>query len=60
MLADEATVLDSNRSLQIAGLKVPAGPHTIWVLPTAAQWTLIVSKDASGWKIAGYFGGAGD
>ena len=46
--ADEATVLNSNRPLQMAGLKIPAGPHTIWVLPTAGEWTLIVSKDASG------------
>jgi hypothetical protein len=46
--ADEATVLDSNKALQIGNLKVPAGPHTIWVLPTAGDWTLIVSKDESG------------
>ena len=46
--ADEATVLDSPKPLQIRTLKVPAGPHTIWVLPTADQWTLIVSTEASG------------
>jgi hypothetical protein len=46
--ADEATTLDSNRQLQFEGLKVPAGPHTIWMLPTADTWTLIVSTEASG------------
>ena len=46
--ADEATVLDSNKTLQIGNLRVPAGPHTIWVLPTANEWTLIVSTDESG------------
>ena len=46
--ADEATVLDSSRDLQIGDLKVPAGPHTIWILPTEKEWTLIVSKEESG------------
>src|SRR5213592_4897414 len=46
--ADEATTLDSDRPLQIGALRVPAGPHTIWMLPTADRWTLVVSKEASG------------
>lgn len=46
--ADEATTLDSARPLQIGDLAVPAGPHTIWILPTADAWTLVVSKEASG------------
>src|SRR4051812_38869529 len=39
--ADEATTLDSTRELRIGTLMVPAGPHTIWVLPTAETWTLV-------------------
>jgi len=46
--ADEATTLSSTRDLALGNLTVPAGPHTIWILPTGDQWTLIVSKDASG------------
>ena len=46
--ADEATTLDSTRVLQLGTLTVPAGPHTIWMLPTADAWTLVVSKEASG------------
>jgi hypothetical protein len=46
--ADEATTLDSARPLQLGDLSVPAGPHTIWVLPTRDAWTLIVSQEASG------------
>lgn len=46
--ADEATTLDSTRDLRVGDLQVPAGPHTIWVLPTAAEWTLVVSKEPSG------------
>jgi hypothetical protein len=46
--ADEATVLDSTSALRVGSLDVPAGPHTIWMLPMADQWTLIVSKEPSG------------
>jgi hypothetical protein len=46
--ADEATTLDSTRPLRFGALRVPAGPHTIWILPTADLWMLIISKEASG------------
>jgi Protein of unknown function (DUF2911) len=46
--ADEATTLDSPRPLRLGDLVVPAGPHTIWMLPTADKWTLVVSKEPSG------------
>jgi hypothetical protein len=46
--ADEATTLDSARDLRFGALTVPAGPHTIWMLPTADAWTLVVSKEPSG------------
>ena len=46
--ADEATTFDSARDVQMGSLKVPAGPHTIWILPTPDAWTLFVSKEPSG------------
>src|SRR5688572_13261054 len=46
--ADEATTLNSTHELVIGDLRIPAGPHTIWMLPTEDHWTLIVSKEASG------------
>lgn len=46
--ADEATTLNSTRGLQIDTLAVPPGHHTIWMLPAADTWTLIVSKEPSG------------
>ncbi len=46
--ADEATTFDSQRDVKIGTLLVPAGPHTIWMLPTREAWTLIVSKEPSG------------
>ena len=46
--ADEATTLESTKELMFDTLRVPVGPHTIWVLPTEDKWTLVVSKDPSG------------
>ena len=46
--ADEATTLESARPLQIGDLVVPAGSHTIWMLPTRDAWTMIVSKEPTG------------
>jgi hypothetical protein len=46
--ADEATTLDSTRPLRLGELTVPPGPHTIWILPTPTTWTLVVSKEPSG------------
>src|SRR5712692_2104214 len=50
--ADEATVLESSRPLRVRSLAVPAGPHTIWILPTADAWTLVVSREPSGFHTA--------
>jgi len=46
--ADEATTLESTKELMLDTLRVPTGPHTIWVLPTEDKWTLVVSKEPSG------------
>ena len=46
--ADEATTLESSRELQVRDLRIPPGPHTIWILPTPDTWTLVVSKEPSG------------
>ena len=46
--ADEATTFDSARDVQMGTLRVPAGPHTIWILPTEDKWTLYISNEPSG------------
>ena len=50
--ADEATTLTSTRPLQIGALRVPQGPHTIWVLPTPERWTFVVSQEPAGFHLA--------
>jgi hypothetical protein len=52
--ADEATTLESTRELQIGSVTVPAGPHTIWVLPTEDKWTFIISKEREGFHTRYY------
>lgn len=52
--ADEATTIDSPVDLMIGSLHVPAGPHTVWILPTPNEWTLIISKDPSGFHTRYY------
>jgi len=46
--ADEATTLESSVPLRVGNVQVPTGPHTIWILPTREEWTLIISKQHSG------------
>ena len=46
--ADEATTFESTRDVMFGSLAVPAGPHTIWIRPTRDAWTLIVSREPSG------------
>jgi hypothetical protein len=46
--ADEATTLASTHEIEIGSIRVPAGPHTIWMLPTAELWTLIISRESRG------------
>ena len=46
--ADDATTLESSRVLRIGNLRIPVGPHTIWMLPEKDRWTFIVSKEPDG------------
>ena len=43
--ADEATTLTTNAPLMIGSLLVPAGDHTIYALPAADRFDLIISRD---------------
>jgi Protein of unknown function (DUF2911) len=49
--ADEATTLVSDKPLRFGSLTVPAGTHTLYAMPGAASWELIVSKKTGQWGI---------
>jgi len=42
--ADDATSFVTTADVVMSGKNVPAGRYTIFILPTAAKWTLIISK----------------
>lgn len=46
--ANSSTRITFSKDVEIQGTPVPAGTYALFVLPTAKDWTLIVSKDASG------------
>jgi len=50
--ANAATALHTDADLDIGGLAVPKGDYTLFVLPEAEQWTLIVSKETGQWGTA--------
>jgi Protein of unknown function (DUF2911) len=47
--ANEATTFVPNTTVEIAGTKVPAGPYTLFTVPSQKQWTLIISKKTGEW-----------
>jgi len=47
--ANPATTLITASNLKIGTLDVPAGTYTIYTLPSASQWLLIVNKQTGQW-----------
>ncbi len=47
--ANAATTLTTDAALMIGDLAVPAGKYTLYILPTAESWTLIVNKQTGQW-----------
>src|SRR5258707_1232890 len=47
--ANEATTLNTAIDLIIGGLKVPAGKYTLYTLPSAGTWKLIINKQTGQW-----------
>ena len=47
--ADEATTLTTARPITIGDLSLDAGRYTLWMLPSADEWQLIVNKQTGQW-----------
>jgi len=47
--ANPATTFKTTGDLQIGDLKVPAGTYTLYTLPTADGWKLIINKQTGQW-----------
>ena len=42
--ADESTILQTSADLQIGTVRLPAGSYSLYTLPSASTWKLIVNK----------------
>ena len=49
--ANEATTFVTSSEITVGGKSVPAGSYTIFTVPTADKWTLIVNKKTGEWGI---------
>jgi len=47
--ANEATTLTTAIDLDIGGANVPAGTYTLYTLPSAGTWKLIINKQTGQW-----------
>jgi Protein of unknown function (DUF2911) len=47
--ANEATTFVTDAGLTVGGKDVPAGNYTIFAIPAAQSWTLVVSKGTGEW-----------
>jgi Protein of unknown function (DUF2911) len=49
--ANAATTFVTSADVVVGGTNVPAGSYTLFVLPTADKWTLIINKKTGEWGI---------
>jgi Protein of unknown function (DUF2911) len=49
--ANEATTFVTSADVNVGGKTVPAGSYTIFTIPNAAKWTLIINKKTGEWGI---------
>jgi hypothetical protein len=49
--ANSATTFVTSADVVVGGKTVPAGSYTLFVLPTADKWTLIINKKTGEWGI---------
>jgi hypothetical protein len=49
--ANEATTFVASSDVVVGGKTVPAGSYTIFTVPGAAKWTLIINKKTGEWGI---------
>jgi hypothetical protein len=49
--ANEATTFVTSADVTVGGKSVPAGSYTLFTVPTADKWTLIINKKTGEWGI---------
>jgi Protein of unknown function (DUF2911) len=49
--ANEATTFVTTANVTVGGTKVPAGSYTLFAVPEADKWTLVISKKTGEWGV---------
>lgn len=49
--ANEATTFSSSKSITFGGKKLPAGEYTLWTIPGAEAWTVILNRKHYSWGV---------
>ena len=52
--ANENTVIAFSSSVRVGGQELPAGRYGVHMIPTASEWTVILSKQADAWGSFSY------
>ena len=47
--ANEATVISFNKDVLLAGKPLKAGKYTLWTIPGANEWTIILNSQTGQW-----------
>jgi hypothetical protein len=47
--ANEATHFRTDSDVLVGGMRVPAGSYTLWTVPGADTWTLVINKQTGQW-----------
>jgi hypothetical protein len=47
--ADDATTIETSTAIKINGQDLPAGKYSVWTIPGAEKWTVILNKQANVW-----------
>jgi len=49
--ANEATIFETDKAIKVGGKAVPAGKYSLYMLPTAGEWTIIINSETGQWGI---------
>ena len=49
--ANEATTFTTNKDLKIGGQNLPKGTYTLWTIPNANQWSVILNSGSYSWGV---------
>jgi hypothetical protein len=49
--ANEATIFETDKDIKVGGKQVPAGKYSLYIIPTASQWTIILNSETGQWGI---------